>query len=400
MARRLKRARSPRLEAIELEQASVRLGRHWALREVTLGLRAGQRWVLAGHNGSGKTVLPKQLRGDVWPTPTGRERRRYGLDGEWREQPLEARERIAYLGPERQDRYDRYDLNARVAEVVATGFTGDDLLLDEVLNGLDAGSRRRFLNSLRQASGPQLAWILTTHRLAERPPGITHVAHIDDGRITVHAPSASGALRRARRDPAPRDRSGRRVLGPLDWTLADGEHWHVTGPNGAGKSTLVAPLYGDLPAAAGSRVERRGCPRGTPIATWKSTVGLVSPELQSTYAATACTAEEIVRSGLHSSIGLDEVPTAAERQGARRWLARLGLRGLAQRRAHRHPASPGARLERLRRDPHRREGRPGQTRPRIPAPAEDRAPEPPAQGPAAPGHADARRRAAASHPLT
>jgi ABC-type molybdenum transport system ATPase subunit/photorepair protein PhrA len=36
---------------------------------------------------------------------------------------------------------------------------------------------------------------------------------------------------------------------------------------------------------------------------------------------------------LHSSIGLDEVPTAAERAQARRWLARLGLRGLGQRRA-------------------------------------------------------------------
>ena len=85
----------------------MRLGRHWALRDASFEVRAGQRWLLAGPNGAGKTVLLKLLRGDMWPTPTGRERRLYLVDGEWQDQPLVARERIAYLGPERQDRYDR-----------------------------------------------------------------------------------------------------------------------------------------------------------------------------------------------------------------------------------------------------------------------------------------------------
>jgi len=128
-------------------------------------------------------------------------------------------------------------------------------------------------------------------------------------------------------------RDGHRVLGPLDWTVAEGEHWHVAGPNGAGKSTLVALLYGDLPAAAGGRIVRRGFRPGTPIADWKARVGIVSPELQSMYAATACTAEEIVVSGLYSSIGLDDTPTATELGRARRWLGRVGLGGLGTRRA-------------------------------------------------------------------
>jgi len=415
LARRLKTTPSPRLDAIRLEQASVRLGRHWALRDVALEIEAGQRWLLAGPNGSGKTVLLKLLRGDFWPTPTGRERRLYRFDGEWQAQPLHARERIAYLGPERQDRYERHEFNAPVEEVVATGFTGDDLLLeepsaaqwhavrdalqdvglaglarrrfltlshgqrrrvllaralvgrpdvlllDEVLNGLDAASRSMFLGALRRASGPHVAWILTTHRMAERPPGITHVARIENGRLTASERVASCPGRHAAAVPSPSDAGGRntvaeasvelrarpllrlrcasvyrderRVLGPLDWTVADGEHWHVAGPNGAGKSTLIALLYGDLAPAAGGQIERRGFPRGTPIAEWKRSVGLVSPELHSTYAATACTALEIVVSGLHSSIGLDESPIAAERLLARRWLTCLGLRGLGQRRA-------------------------------------------------------------------
>jgi ABC-type molybdenum transport system ATPase subunit/photorepair protein PhrA len=41
-------------------------------------------------------------------------------------------------------------------------------------------------------------------------------------------------------------------------------------------------------------------------------VGLVSPELQARYAATDCTVEEIVTSGLHASIGLNEWPAPAE----------------------------------------------------------------------------------------
>jgi molybdate transport system ATP-binding protein len=66
---------------------------------------------------------------------------------------------------------------------------------------------------------------------------------------------------------------------------------------------------------------------------WKSAVGIVSPELQSRYAATACTVDEIVVSGVHSSIGLGEPVSPAERALASRRLAEVGLRGLGRRRA-------------------------------------------------------------------
>ena len=414
MARPLTRTAQPRLDAIRLERVSLRRGRRWALREVSLEFRAGERWLLSGPNGSGKTALLKLLRGELWPTPTGRERRLYRLDGEWHQQPLIARERIAYLGPERQDRYQRHEFELRVAEVVATGYTGDDLLLeppsaaqwrgvrralhdvglaglaqrrflslshgqrrrvllaralvgrpdvlllDEVLNGLDAAARRSFLQALCRASDSRLAWVLTTHRAHERPRAITHAARLDQGRLQSGPPPPPARARaalRASRDAtaarrAPRAaaatrgaaplltlrnvsvyRDERRALGPVHWTIAEGEHWHVAGPNGAGKSTLIALLYGDLGPAAGGLIERRGLPRGTPVSEWKRTVGIVSPELQATYAATACTAEEIVVSGLHSSIGLEAPPTPAERRLARRRLAGVGLGGLARRRA-------------------------------------------------------------------
>jgi molybdate transport system ATP-binding protein len=411
LAGRLRRSRVARLEAIRLEQVSLRLGRHRALRDVALELRAGERWLLAGPNGAGKTVLLKLLRGDMWPTPDGRESRRYLLDGQWQDTPLEARERIAYLGPERQDRYDRYGLDARVADVVATGFTGDDLLLgiptprqwrsvmqalaevglagladrrfltlshgqrrrvllarallgrpdvlllDEVLNGLDERSRKAFLRALDRAGRRRLAWILATHRASDRPRGLTHVARIEDGRFSVQRidakapkPVPVGGIARPKAEatgaaggdsPEPLlalervrvYREGHPALGLIDWRIAGGEHWHVAGPNGAGKSTLIALLYGDLSPAAGGHILRRGFGAGTSIESWKRRVGIVSPELQSVYSATACTALEIVVSGLRSSIGLATPATSAERRRARRWLQRVGLEGLEARRA-------------------------------------------------------------------
>src|SRR5690606_39505167 len=68
-----------------------------------------------------KTMLLKLLRGDMWPTPTGRQRRTATL----------AKEQIAYLGPERQDKYVRYDWNLTVTQVVTTGLFDEDIPLTQ-----------------------------------------------------------------------------------------------------------------------------------------------------------------------------------------------------------------------------------------------------------------------------
>ncbi len=393
-----------RLDSIELRAASVRLGRRWVLRDVDLELKAGERWWLQGPNGAGKTVLLKLLRGDVWPTPTGREQRRYRLQGgETLDQPLLAASRIAYLGPERQDRYERYQSTLDVSQVVLTGFDDSDLplqratpsqrrrvrsalravgleglaarrfltlsygqrrrvllaravvrrpdvlLLDEVLNGLDAAGRRAFLRALRRVASPRTAWILSSHRPEDRPAGVTHVASIAAGHLEV-TPVERGAgtavVARAGAKPRPaarrdaRDcllslrnaavyREERAVIGRFDWDLRAGEHWWIRGANGAGKSTLIALLYGDLWPALGGRLVRRW----SAADEWKARVGLVSPELQARYAATGCSVEQIVASGLHSSIGLEHEPTPRERQRVRRQLRAWGLGAMASRRA-------------------------------------------------------------------
>jgi molybdate transport system ATP-binding protein len=235
----------------------------------------------------------------------------------------------------------------------------DVLLLDEALNGLDARARRAFLASLRRAAAGGMTWVMSTHRAVDLPAGVTHVARLEHGTLTCADLKTQSRGRRrmavrGRRELAAERRGletrppgalllalrhvavyreGRRVLGHLDWTVHEGEHWCVTGPNGAGKSTLVALLYGDLSPALGGRIAREGFEAGTPIEEWKRRAGLVSPELQAAYAATACTVEEIVASGLHSSIGLNEPPTPAELALVRASIARVGLTGLGRRKA-------------------------------------------------------------------
>jgi molybdate transport system ATP-binding protein len=382
----------------------VRLGRRWVLRDIDLELNAGERWWLQGPNGAGKTILLKLLRGDVWPTPTGRELRRYRLrGGEVLDQPRQAASCIAYLGPERQDRYERYGSTLDVGQVVLTGFDDselplqratpsqrsrirsalraigleglaarrfltlsygqrrrvllaravvrrpDVLLLDEALNGLDAAGRRAFLRALRRVSTPRSTWIMSSHRPEDRPTGVTHVASITAGGLQVTpvergagtAVSASAdarsrsAGRRDERDcllslrNAAVYRDGRAVIGRFDWDLRAGEHWWIRGANGAGKSTLMALLYGDLWPADGGLLARRW----NTADEWKARVGLVSPELQARYAATGCSVGQIVASGLHASIGLNQEPTQRERERVRRQLQAWGLGALASRRA-------------------------------------------------------------------
>lgn len=241
---------SPGAPLIQLSRCSLVLDGHVVLDEIDFALRRGERWALIGPNGSGKTLLLKMLRGDVWPTPTGRERRITELD----------KERIAYVGPERQDKYVRYGWNPTVAQVVTTGlfdedipltqpsraqrqrvsrvlqrfgllalrrrhmltlsygqrrlalvaraFAGDArvLLLDEVFNGLDARAREKLRRALERPRGGH-DWVLTSHRPKELPANVTHVARIERGRIV-----ASGRRRekwghfsfpRRRIDPTP-----------------------------------------------------------------------------------------------------------------------------------------------------------------------------------------------------
>jgi len=230
--------------SISLRAAGVRRGKRWALEPLSLELRAGERWALIGGNGSGKTHLLKLLSTDLWPTPTGQERRTFRL-GHRRIEEAQAKSLIAYLGAESQDKYARLDWNFPVRDILAAGVQGTDivlqapdravrarvrallrecslahlaarkfltlsygqkrlvllarslarrphwLLLDEPYNGLDARTRRRFDAILARARRRGQAWMISAHRAEDIPAGTQRQACLADGRLVRR-----GALRR------------------------------------------------------------------------------------------------------------------------------------------------------------------------------------------------------------
>jgi len=250
--------------SMSLRAVSVRRGGNWVLRDITLRLNAGERWALVGDNGAGKTQLLKLLAGDVWPTPTGREKRIYRI-GRREVDLIEAKARIAYVGAELQDKYTRYGWDPSVRDMIAAGLHGTDLLLwpataaqgrriaatlracglgrlaartfsslsygqkrlallaralaqepdwlllDEFYNGLDTAYRKRIDRVLSAARAAGQSWIAVTHRAGDVPRGTRGIIELHQGRLR-----SIKALRRAaaaRLDPGggprpPRKRPG------------------------------------------------------------------------------------------------------------------------------------------------------------------------------------------------
>jgi len=429
-------ARSRYVE-VRLKRIHLERGGRPVLRDIDWTVRPGERWVLAGGNGAGKTQLLKLLAGSVWPTPTGRESRQYIWAGETWPTPADVKDEIAYVGPERQDKYERYGWNHTVEQVVGTGLYRTDiplnpltdvdlarvrsllrrvgiaplaerdfltlsygqrrlallaralashpklLLLDELFSGLDEGYRARALKWLESTGRSQLPWVLATHREEDVPSCATHALILDRGRIVYrgaisraplskwldHGPmpsnagpgrrgQASSGARRAEGGngrqsarseqlarPKPHNRSGTplirlrnadvhldefQALRAITFEVHKGDCWVIHGPNGSGKTTLLRTLYGDHGVASHGSIEREGIVPGVPLQEFKVRAGFVAAHLQTRHPH-HLTVDEIVQSGRHASIGLNDPPTAADKKAAARALEFFGLKGFGPR---------------------------------------------------------------------
>lgn len=232
---------------ISLSHCSVKLDDHLALSDVTFKLHTGERWVLLGSNGAGKSVLLKLLRGDMWPTPTGNEQRKYCFNNAHSSSPVGIKHRIALLAPETQDRYVRHNWDHTVVQVVTTGLFDEDipltkpnvtqqrrveqmlrrcklwslrqrrflslsygqrrrvllartlisqpdvLLLDEVFNGLDTIQHSFLMRVLNDKK--TRTWITAIHSSADIPDNATHVLRMHHGKL-VEAGVLTAALRK------------------------------------------------------------------------------------------------------------------------------------------------------------------------------------------------------------
>ena len=245
-----------------LERANLHRGEVAVLRDISWRVGPGERWIVEGANGSGKTQLLKLLAGAVWPDPAKRAVRYYDWRGERWQSPAEVQAEIAYLGPERQDRFDRYGWNATVQAVVGTGIYRTDipldplgeadrrrvrtlllqlristlarrrfltlsygerrlvlfaraiaaapqlLLLDELLAGLDTDRRRRLTDWLGSSAAARLSWVLSTHRHEEVPASATHLLRLSRGRVSACVPLGRRRIRRRLFDAGSKRRGG------------------------------------------------------------------------------------------------------------------------------------------------------------------------------------------------
>jgi molybdate transport system ATP-binding protein len=230
------RAANPHL-SVTLSRIDLDRGERAVLRDVAWRIVPGQRWLLVGGNGAGKTQLLKLVAGSVWPTPTGRALRRYRWGRESIDTPAGVMDEIAYVGAERQDRYEHYEWNFSAREIVGTGLYRTDipmtalgardhakidallgrldiaalaerrfltlsygerrlvliaralawrpklLLLDEVANGLDARNHARFMRFLESTARSSLPWVFATHRREDVSDAVTHLLELDAGRV-------------------------------------------------------------------------------------------------------------------------------------------------------------------------------------------------------------------------
>jgi iron complex transport system ATP-binding protein len=214
----------------------------WALRNINLRVESGQRWVVLGPNGSGKTTFVQLITGYLHPTSGdfvllgGR----LGKGVDWRKM----RTRIncvsaafaKVLRPEITgsdavmtakfgaletwwNEYTDEDRMRADGLLDAAGFgyladrsfgvmsegerqqvqlarslmrTPELLVLDEPAAGLDLGARERLVGRMAAvAADPTVpAMVLVTHHVEEIPVGITHALLLRSGRMVAQGPVA------------------------------------------------------------------------------------------------------------------------------------------------------------------------------------------------------------------
>ena len=124
----------------------------------------------------------------------------------------------------------------------------------------------------------------------------------------------------------------RTILKDLNWTVRRGEHWALSGQNGSGKSTLLSLVCADNPQGYACDISLFGHRRGSGESIWdiKRHIGYVSPEMHRGYKQNI-PAIQIVASGLKDTVGLYVRANEEEKNQCRKWLKRLGIGHLEER---------------------------------------------------------------------
>ncbi|CEL52614.1 putative ABC transporter ATP-binding protein C323,04 OS=Schizosaccharomyces pombe (strain 972 / ATCC 24843) GN=SPAC323.04 PE=3 SV=1 [Rhizoctonia solani AG-1 IB] len=193
---------------------------------------------------------------------------------------------------------------ARILQTLMRKPAPEVLVLTEPLTGLDVDHRPRLLRLLHALHTKRAPRVIMTLRGQDPVPDwITHIVRAENGKAIVGERSRMVSNQFGReQEPNAKytnnsQRTGepiveicglniayheRKVLTNVNWTIREGEKWHLKGPNGSGKTTLLAMITGDHPQSysqPASSLRLFSKPRrSVPTTTLQRQIGLVSPE--------------------------------------------------------------------------------------------------------------------------
>jgi len=227
-------------DVLDLQAVTIRRGTTTILDRVTWTVREGERWVVLGRNGAGKTTMLQVASGRMHPTsgtadllgerlgrvdvfelrpriglssaaladriPPGETVRdvvltaAYGVTGRWRESyeqldESRAADLLSAFGV--QHLADRYfgtlsEGERKRVQIARSLMTDPELLLlDEPAAGLDLGGREELVAALSELAADKRSpvLVLVTHHVEEIPPGFTHVLLLRDGTVYAAGPT-------------------------------------------------------------------------------------------------------------------------------------------------------------------------------------------------------------------
>ncbi len=398
------------MSIFSFEDVFISKNDHPVLDNMNWKVEEGEHWAITGSSGSGKSTLMDAMAGRIFPLK-GKILRKQGLKQELVPRDYSFHRIVGAAYQYYQQRYNSFDaeigptveevLQARVKPVgtindnsvelapaqyeeawvleisrllkiehllkrkltsLSNGETRrtliaisllkkpEVLLLDNPFTGLDVQSRqvlRDIINELA-AGGVQVMMVLN---LQDMPECITHVLHLENGRITdVFTKPFSGRIFEKEHtgyifpeilktkewgnpyttiikfNKATVVYGGKKVLDGVDWEVKSGQRWALMGPNGSGKSTLLSLITGDNPQCYQNDFILFDRKRGTGESIWeiKRKTGFVSPELH-LYFNRNTEVWKVVASGFFDSAGLFRKLTEEQMNTTNQYITWLGL---------------------------------------------------------------------------
>lgn len=227
----------------------------------------------------------------------------------------------------------------------------DFIILDNPFDALDVASVKQLKTRLQTIAG-EMTVIQVFKRKSDLLPFIKHAMRVDNGKV-VFTDGIEQYLEKYEPEhevhfsidiPGPLNEQDvhynkliklsdvsvkyheRQILNAISWTIKAGEFWQLKGPNGSGKTTILTMINGDNPKAFGQNIELFGRRKGTGESVWeiKKRIGYFTPSMMELFKRRH-TAEQMVISGFHDSIGLYHRPSEIQKHVANEWLKVLGL---------------------------------------------------------------------------